>query len=45
MAIATGERKSRIEDTDMGSDNWLAALLLPGHPAVDFKATTVTETG
>ncbi|OWK34622.1 Inosine-uridine preferring nucleoside hydrolase [Fimbriiglobus ruber] len=34
-----------VYDTDMGSDDWLAALLLLCHPAVDLKAITVTGAG
>lgn len=38
-------RTAVVYDTDMGSDDWLAALLLLCHPAVDVKAITVTGAG
>jgi pyrimidine-specific ribonucleoside hydrolase len=34
-----------IFDTDMGADDWMAALMLLRHPAVDLKAITVARTG
>lgn len=37
--------KPMIYDTDMGSDDWLAALFLLRHPEVDLKAITVTGAG
>jgi pyrimidine-specific ribonucleoside hydrolase len=40
-----GAAKAVIYDTDMGSDDWLAALLLLCSPAVDVKAITVTGAG
>jgi pyrimidine-specific ribonucleoside hydrolase len=45
MATSTGEAKRIIYDTDMGSDDWLAALLLLSSPLVSLEAITVTGAG
>lgn len=37
--------KPMIYDTDMGSDDWLAALFLLRNPEVDLRAITVTGAG
>lgn len=34
-----------IFDTEMGADDWMAALMLLRHPAVDLRAITVVGTG
>jgi pyrimidine-specific ribonucleoside hydrolase len=42
---AAAGNKPVLFDTDMGSDDWLAALLLLLSPRVDLKAITVTGAG
>jgi inosine-uridine nucleoside N-ribohydrolase len=45
MAMNTSAAKRVIYDTDMGSDDWLAALLLLSSPVVRLEAITVTGAG
>jgi inosine-uridine nucleoside N-ribohydrolase len=45
LSVAESGPKMVVYDTDMGSDDWIAALLLLRSPQLELKGITVTGVG